>query len=45
MLDGNVTGFDTEASHTTLKHRVVSAEANAQFLQQSLNEWLLGEEA
>jgi hypothetical protein len=36
MLDGIATGFDKEASHTTLEHRVVSAEANAQFLQHSL---------
>jgi hypothetical protein len=45
MLDGNATGFDEEASHTTLEHRVASAEANAQFSQHSLDDWLLGEEA
>jgi hypothetical protein len=43
MLDDNVTGFDKEASHTTLEHHVVSAEANAQFLQHS--ELLLGDKA
>jgi hypothetical protein len=39
MFDGK------EASHTTLEHRVISAETNAQFSQQSLNKFLLGEEA
>jgi hypothetical protein len=38
MLDGNATGFGKEASHTDLEHRVVSAEANAQFSQHFLNE-------
>jgi hypothetical protein len=45
MLDGNATGFGREASHITLEHRVVLAEANAHFSQHSLNEFLLGEEA
>jgi hypothetical protein len=45
MLDGNATGIDKGASHNTLEHCVVSAEANAQFSQHSLNELLLGEEA
>jgi hypothetical protein len=44
MLDGNATGSDEEASHTTLQHHIVSAEANTQFSQHSLNELLLGEE-
>jgi hypothetical protein len=35
--------FDKKASQTTLEHRDVSAEANAQFSQHSLNELLLGE--
>jgi hypothetical protein len=45
MLHGNATSFDKETSHTKLEHRVVSAEANAQFSQQSLNKLLPGEEA
>jgi hypothetical protein len=44
MLDGNATGFDREASHTTLEHRVVG-RGNAQDSQHSLNELRLGEEA
>jgi hypothetical protein len=45
VLDGNATGFDKVASHTTLEHCVESTEANAQFSQHTLNELLLGEEA
>jgi hypothetical protein len=45
MLDGNATGFDEEASHTTVQHCIVSAKAPAQFSQHSLNELLHGEEA
>jgi hypothetical protein len=44
MLDSNATGFDKEANRTSLQHRIVSAEANAQISQHSLIELLLGEE-
>jgi hypothetical protein len=45
MLNGKATGFNKKASHTTLQHRVVPAEAHAEFPQHSLNKLLLGEEA
>jgi hypothetical protein len=45
MLDGHATGFDKEARHITLQHRVVLAEASAHFPQYSLNKLLLGGEA
>jgi hypothetical protein len=32
MVDGNATGFDKEASHTTLQRRVTLAEAKAELL-------------
>jgi hypothetical protein len=45
MLDGKATGFNEEASHTTLQHRIVPAEAHAEFPHHSLNKLLFGEEA
>jgi hypothetical protein len=44
MLDGNATGYEKYVSHTMLQHRIVSAEANAQFSVHSLNKQLLGED-
>jgi hypothetical protein len=44
MHDGHTACFDEEASRTTLKHRVLPAEAHTQLTQHSLNKLLLGEE-
>jgi hypothetical protein len=37
MLKGKATGFNEKASHTTLQHRIVSAEAHAKFPQHSFS--------
>jgi F0F1-type ATP synthase membrane subunit b/b' len=39
MLDGDAAGFNEESRHTTLQHRVVSAEAHAQECARALRSY------